>query len=700
MSIPYCPAIRTSCLCVAIAAALASPSVFALEAATADAAAEATRIVDFEALVITAAAPVSAVTWETSPKLPRQPVPASDGADYLKTIPGFGVVRNGGSNGDPVLRGMFGSRLNLLTNDGAMPGACPSRMDNAMSYIAPETYDALVVTKGPQTVLWGPGASAGTVRFERDREQYADPTWKLGGSLLGGSWGRNDQVLDATHGAPLGYARISANRSESGDYEDGNGDRVGSAWKKWNADLALGWTPDEDTLLELGFGTGDGQARYATRGMDGSRFNRTNYSLRFEKANIGERPQAFEASVFHNVADHVMDNYSLRTPNPAGPMPRPMASNVERSTRGGRAATTWRGAEFELVTGIDAQDSRHRRRSAMGRGVYRAVPWTVDARFDNLGLFAEGTWFQGEDNRWVAGARLDRTGAEDGRATLSGGHGHGGHAMPNPTAGQSRDETLEAGFVRFEQDVDRKLSWYAGIGHTGRMPDYWELFSAKAGPMGAVNAFAGLETEKTTQLDLGLQYRGERFDAWVSAYAGRVDDFIQFRYMGGTMAPMSMVSNIDAQTAGAELGVDYRASEDWTLGGSLAYAHGKDRDSGRPLPQMPPLEGRFTAAWDNGTWSAGALLRVVDGQDRVAEGFGNVVGQDIGPSAGFATVALNVGYRVNDRLQVNGGVDNLFDRAYSEHLNLAGNADFGYPADAVRINEPGRTLWVKLDYRY
>ena len=698
MSIPYCPAIRSSCLFVAIAAALASPFALALDAGSADAASDATRTVDFDALVVTAAAPVSALTWETSPKLPRQPVPASDGADYLKTIPGFTAVRNGGSYGDPVLRVMFGSRLNLLTNDGAMPGACPSRMDNAMSYIAPETYDALVVTKGPQTVLWGPGASAGTVRFERDREYYAEPMWKLAGSALAGSWGRNDQVIDATYGAPLGYARISANRSESGDYDDGNGDRVGSAWKKWNADLALGWTPDEDTLLELGIGIGDGQARYATRGMDGSRFDRSNYSLRFEKDNMQGAMQAFEASVFHNVADHVMDNYSLRDPNPDGAMPMPMASNVERSTSGGRAAATWRGAAFELVTGIDAQDSRHRRRAGMGRNAYLAMPWVVDARFDNLGLFAEGTWFQGEDSRWIAGARADRAGAEDARMTVAGGHGN--PAMPNPTAGQSREETLKAGFVRFERDVDKSLSWYAGIGHTERMPDYWELFSANMGPMGFANAFAGLDTEKTTQLDVGLQYRGERFDAWISAYAGRVDDFIQFRYMDTMMGASSMVSNIDAQTSGAELGGEYRVSEDWTLGGSLAYARGKDRDSGRPLPQMPPLEGRFTADWNNGTWSAGALVRIVDGQDRVAEGYGNVVGQDIGPSAGFATLALNGGYRFQSGVQLTAGVDNLFDRGYSEHLNLAGNADFGYPADAVRINEPGRTLWLRVAYSY
>ena len=91
---------------------------------------------------------------------------------------------------------------------------------------------------------------------------------------------------------------------------------------------------------------------------------------------------------------------------------------------------------------------------------------------------------------------------------------------------------------------------------------------------------------------------------------------------------------------------------------------------------------------------------MVDGQDRVAPGYGNVVGQDLGPSAGFATLALNAGYRVNAMVQVTAGVDNVFDRAYSEHLNLAGNADFGYPADPVRINEPGRNAWLKVNVSY
>ncbi|HIF7113713.1 TPA: TonB-dependent copper receptor, partial [Klebsiella pneumoniae subsp. pneumoniae] len=69
-----------------------------------------------------------------SPKQPRQSVPASDGADYLKTIPGFSQIRAGGTNGAPVFRGMFGSRLRILANNGEVLGACPAGMDAPTSY--------------------------------------------------------------------------------------------------------------------------------------------------------------------------------------------------------------------------------------------------------------------------------------------------------------------------------------------------------------------------------------------------------------------------------------------------------------------------------------------------------------------------------------------------------------------------------------
>ncbi|MDW0348957.1 hypothetical protein [Klebsiella variicola] len=57
--------------------------------------------------------------------------------------------------------------------------------------------------------------------------------------------------------------------------------------------------------------------------------------------------------------------------------------------------------------------------------------------------------------------------------------------------------------------------------------------------------------------------------------------------------------------------------------------------------------------------------------------------------ANFATVPF----------KVSAGVDNLLDKDYSEHLNLAGNSSFGYSAN-TSVNEPGRTFWGKINVTF
>src|SRR5690606_25285369 len=151
------------------------------------------------------------------------------------------------------------------------------------------------VIKGPQTVLWGPGASAGTIKFDRRAPGFTESGLIFDGALTGGSWGRNDQSADLAAGTEKVYARVTANHSHSQDYKDGDGNIVASRWDKWNADVALGLTPDADTLIELSAGTGDGEARYAGRGMDGSQFKRESLGLRFEKQNMAGSLKKIEA---------------------------------------------------------------------------------------------------------------------------------------------------------------------------------------------------------------------------------------------------------------------------------------------------------------------------------------------------------------------------------------------------------------------
>jgi iron complex outermembrane receptor protein len=221
-------------------------------------------------VVVTAPSTSSPLVVETDPKAPRQPIPAHDGADYLKTIPGFTVVRKGGTDGDPVLRGMAGSRLGILLDGQQILGGCGGRMDPPTAYVFPAAYDRITVLKGPETVQYAAGTSAGTVLFERNMTRAAQPAVAMSGSFTAGAFGRHDEMVDVRAAIPSFYLQGSATRSHTDDYRDGSGLAVHSFYTRWSGNAAFGWTPNSDTRLELSIAKSNGQAAYADRSVDRS----------------------------------------------------------------------------------------------------------------------------------------------------------------------------------------------------------------------------------------------------------------------------------------------------------------------------------------------------------------------------------------------------------------------------------------------
>jgi iron complex outermembrane receptor protein len=161
------------------------------------------------------------------------------------------------------------------------------------------------------------------------------------------------------------------------------------------------------------------------------------------------------------------------------------------------------------------------------------------------------------------------------------------------------------------------------------------------------------------------------------------------------MRAATIVRNVDAKTLGAEADAAFALSPSWKLSGVLAYTRGHNDTDGGPLAQMPPLELRAELDWRRGNWSAGALTRVVAAQRRYALNQGNIVGQDLGATGGFAVVSFNGAWRPTPTVLVSTGVDNLFDRVYAEHLSRGGAMVSGF-AQTTRVNEPGRTAWLKV----
>ncbi|MBK1882733.1 TonB-dependent copper receptor [Luteolibacter pohnpeiensis] len=617
-----------------------------------------------------------------------QPIPAQDGADMLKLVPGFSVSRKGGSGGEPILRGQSGSRIGILLNGETLFGGCPYRMDPPTAYIFPNAFDQVRILKGPQTVIYGPGNSAGVVLFETSSYQLESTGTSVDASATYGSYQRNDQDIEITTGTPDVYLKLGYNHTQSDDYEDGDGNKVHSNYDRWNTHAAIGWTPDSDTVLELSGGLSEGEAAYAGKSMDATQLDYQNLGLFFQKKNVSDLVSKIEARFAYNYADHVMDDFRLRTPG----MMSMGEAEVDHQVWSGKFLTELKPADGTLVTaGVDFRDSRHRN--------YDSGSWVTDGEINDIGIFTELSQDLTPNSRLIAGARADRWNAEDKRETIWSGSMMMGSYVDNPTAGEDRMEVMPSGFIRYEQDLTAiPAKAYIGVGYTERAPDYWELF-----PNPSTNSISSFDTdpEKTVQLDAGLNYQDGPLTAWTSGFINRVDDYIlyQSNYPIDSMSTGTVTRNVDAWSWGGEAGVSYEFLKYWKADTSISYVWGKNRTDDRALAQQPPLEGKIGLTYARDNWSVGGLMRLVSAQNRYAEDQGTIVGQDLGATGGFGVFSLNADWRVTKNTTLAAGVDNLFDKTYAEHVNTAGTDVVGYTT-TTRVNEPGRVFWMKLSLKF
>lgn len=633
-------------------------------------------------VVVTSTLMEAPLVIETDPKVPRQPLPAHDGADFLKTIPGFSVMRKGGTDGEANFRGMGGSRLNIMVDDQNVVGGCSMRMDAPTAYIFPEIYDKLTVIKGPQTVQYSNMGSAATIKFDREPKKYEKADQSFYGSLLGGSFGRHDELMQTEFGNKQYYGEVRASNSQSNDYKDGDGNAVHSRYRRWNTHAAVGLTPDENTRIEFSASVSDGWAAYADRAMDGVKFLRENYAFKFEKKNVSTLVESLKFQASYNSIDHIMDQVTLRTRQY---MMMPASARLDHFTTQAKLSGNLRLADDLLaVVGVDYSGSTHSKDSN-GNNVL-----TDDSTFQSIGAFAELTKTLNASQKLIGGLRMNAWDAKDKRTTSS-------------TAGQTRSENTYSGFVRSENALNDNTIGYAGYGHAERFPDYWELISMSSTAMGA-SAFQATKKEKTDQVDVGAVYKTDLLKLSASGFYNRIDNFILINYNSLGMMVTGVSTNIDAETTGFEVGADYQLDKQWKLNSSLSYTYGRDLTNRQALAQLPPLEGRVGVKYDDEKWSYGALMRLVAAQDRYSTGYGNIAGKDLGPSTGFAIFSANVAYRMTKTSRIYAGVDNLFDATYAEFISRTGTDGMGSAipgyVQTMRVNEPGRTFWIKASLAF
>jgi iron complex outermembrane receptor protein len=627
-----------------------------------------------------------------------------ESADILRDIPGVSGSRMGGHGTDPVIRGLGQTRLNVLLDGAYVHGGCPNRMDPPTAYAPPSSYEDITVIKGVQTLEYGGGGPGGTILFERETERFtADEGLRadLEAGYRSNGDGR-DVAADIAAGNEQAYARLIGSYVKANNYDDGDGNEVRSGYKETSGTVIFGYTPNADTLLELSLEKQETRdLLFAGAGMDSPLADNDTYRLKFKRSDLPGALSSLRAELYRSEVEHVMDNYTLRTPaNPMMLMRAPSTSD----TTGGRVVAEVDSGLGQWKLGVDFQNNdRDATRTNDYSGMLNSVLWP-GVTIDQTGVFGELTHPLDTRNRMIVGARYDRVTSDASKADVV-------PSMPplspnalyamyyNGAQAEKRTENNWGGLLRLEHDLASGLGMvYAGLSRTVRTADATERFLASNGmtPDDRWVGNPGIDPEKHHQLEVGMQLQRNAWDLSASVYYNNVDGYIlrdRFHQAGNNA---TIYRNVDATLYGTEVNLGYRWAANWRSEFGLAYVHADNDTDDRPIAQTPPLEGIASLEYNADNWDAGLRVRAAARQTRVDDDPLTGSGLDVDKTPGWAVVDVFGRYEVNDRVALNFGVDNLFDKNYAQHLNRSSAFD---PLQ-VQVNEPGVSAWVKLSAQF
>jgi len=393
--------------------------------------------------------------------------------------------------------------------------------------------------------------------------------------------------------------------------------------------------------------------------------------------------------------DHIMDNFSLRESM------MKMLTDSETETRGLRLTLDQSpDARTDWAIGADVETNNwHAERfGGANLDMLTSVLWP-DVDRDRFGLFAERFYRVTPELKLGGGVRYDRV--EMSAAAADKVFGSGMMAMSAADAYQTIYGTTNtdvtddnfSGFVTSDWRFSPIQSLVVTASHSVRSPGVTERYIASWNNMDPAKRWVGnpaLDPEQHRKLELAMPGRSNGWHWRPAVWVDQVDDFV-LRTRNADQ--VSVYRNIDARLMGVEAQVGW-SNGTWSTNSSLASVRGENRDDNKPLPQIPPVQFIQTLGWQHRGHALELEWMLARRQDRVDL----ESGQDAGTSPGYGVLNLSGSHPLADYLSVSWAVDNLFDNTWAPHVSRANTDPFN--PEAVRVNEPGRTLRAALTARW
>ena len=648
--------------------------------------------------------------------------PVRDIGDFLRSIPNVGAVRKGGANLDPVIRGFKFDQLNVQIDNGiSMEGGCPNRMDPTSSHVEAADIEAIEVLKGPFALRYGPNMGGVINMLTLNPRPFDGFQLHVKGNLgFESNWNGMRQHIAVLGGGKHVFFTFSGNNAQYGNYQTAEGQTVSSSFRKMGYTGKLGFSPAKNHIVTFGY------SRFFARDvmfpalpMDERRDNTSLYSFDYKGKDISKTISTLDFKAYMSNVDHTMDNNQRSKSDTVSAISHIIARKIGYRLEAGlnvKDGHLFVGTDFYKIYKDGQRDKYMIGQLPKPDG---SIPAKYEdlwnkAQITNFGLFAE---YKRNIKDWelIGAFRFDYNSARSDSISLM-------NMMGVDLIGTPADSTLSA-FPNFSvslgatKNLNEHFSIGATLGRGVRSPGMIERFIISL-PVGYDNfEYIGnpaLKPEANNEFDLVFKYKKRNTGAFeFTLFYSVITD-----YISGVYIPKSQQKPLTAQVLGVkkfanigtatmsgfEFGYSSPVQYKWLLDATAAYTRGSVNkvtvyefdQSGNatgskvinndPVAEIPPLDLKINFGYKllRDKLIPKLQLRYAAAQNRVSQA--NM--EPVSPS--FTLLNFSLYYKYNDYLDVSGGVNNMLNTNYTEHLNRR------VLGTDYRIPEPGRIFYINL----
>ncbi|MCM2373698.1 TonB-dependent receptor [Aporhodopirellula aestuarii] len=682
----------------------------------------------------------------------------TDVGDLLRKTPtalSVGVQRRTPIVNDPRIRS---NRVGSLAASGSYWVPARADLDTALSKIDSRMVENVLIIPGPYSSLYGPAFQVVDFQLLRSPRSDNGLQWNGRTSSDYNSNGNQIMGQQSISGGGEDWGLRASYVYRTGDsYRTGSGNTIASGYESSEFTLAIGRDLGDGRSLEFSLLRLDQfDVEFPSYVFDIDRLVTNAYEVTYtdENATIGDRA---ETEIWYNRTEFT-GNAQAPAKRQQFPLLDRVDyvgnTDVDSMSTGYRSSHSWIGSGYDFTLGHDLRFIRQQL-DETANATTLGIPIPVTDRNSpipksfsvNPGLFGEYSEELFEEYRFRTGARVDfvQTDVTANDSELSNLGLDSFSATYSEIVGTDQrqtDRVLWSLYAALDRTYSDELTGTVSLGFGQRAPTLTSLYAAQPFMLLLQNGFNNvtgdptLKQEKMIQSDISLDYSGKKLKAGFRAFYGWGLDYITFENTNVVVGPpngdVQQISlryvNTDLATfvggeAFAELfpqdrltpfvtlrGTDGR---DQTRDGNFATTNGSDGNpsqkitglsrgffsgligaSAEPLPGISPFEMRLGVKLRDEAvdahWNIEVSARVVDNQDRVATSLLEV------PTPGFTTWDLRTVFQPEsiDGLTLVCGIENIFDKAYREHLN---NVVF---VNGQPLQQPGINFYLGGDWVY